>query len=312
MRSAKLGLLSEHSGAEILDVIDLGLDSAGNFPMGNGLEPVLHDMLAKGQTGKIDEILIALPASQNHLLDGIVRHFRPLPLDLKIALDFGGRNFPLHELTVIGETSAISVQKKPISEWNVFLKAFEDYVLAFLCVLVFLPAMATIAIAIRLDSKGPVLFRQRRHGVNHKVFEVLKFRTMTAADDGDVVLQAKKHDQRVTRVGRILRRTSLDELPQFFNVLLGDMSIVGPRPHALAHNTYYSAMLDNYASRHRVKPGITGWAQVNGLRGETSDPALMEQRVRYDLEYIENWSLGFDLYILFVTPIFGFFSRQAY
>ena len=172
--------------------------------------------------------------------------------------------------------------------------------------------MAVIALAIKLDSKGPVFFRQRRHGANHKVFEVLKFRTMTVLEDGDVIVQAKKNDQRITRVGRILRKTSLDELPQLFNVLLGDMSLVGPRPHALAHNNYYSKMLENYASRHRVKPGITGWAQINGLRGEITDPQLMEQRVRYDLEYIDGWSIWFDLYVLFLTPIFGFVSRRAY
>ncbi len=312
LRHARLGLLTAHSQAELAGVIDFRPPANGDAQNESRLSSALDHAVAKGQTGEIDEILIALPSADNDLLDAIIRKLRALPVDLKLALDFGGRNFKLHEVTQIGPTSAVSIQKKPISEWNVFLKASEDYLLAGLCLFIFLPAMAVIGLAIKLDSKGPVFFRQRRHGANHRVFEVLKFRTMTVLEDGDVIVQAKKNDQRITRVGRFLRKTSLDELPQLFNVLLGDMSLVGPRPHALAHNNYYSKMLENYASRHRVKPGITGWAQVNGLRGEITDPELMEQRVRYDLEYIDGWSIWFDLYVLFMTPIFGFVSRRAY
>src|SRR5262249_32755035 len=161
----------------------------------------------------------------------------------------------------------------------------EDYVIAIVALIVFLPAMALIALAIKLDSNGPVLFRQRRHGSNHKIIEVFKFRTMTVMEDGGQVIQASKNDRRVTRVGRVLRKPSLDELPQLFNVLMGDMSLVGPRPHALTHNDYYSQLLENYACRHRVKPGITGWAQIHGFRGEITAPELMERRVQYDLEY---------------------------
>jgi putative colanic acid biosynthesis UDP-glucose lipid carrier transferase len=209
-------------------------------------------------------------------------------------------------------TNTVSIQKKPISDWNIFIKALEDYVFAGLSLIIFLPAMAVIAVLIKLDSKGPVFFRQRRHGLNHKVIEVLKFRTMSVLEDGETIKQATKSDSRITRAGRFLRRSSLDELPQLFNVWAGDMSLVGPRPHALAHNNYYSEMLENYARRHSVKPGITGWAQVNGLRGETTEPGLMEERVRYDLEYIDNWSIWLDLQILFMTPLFGFLSRRAY
>ncbi len=172
--------------------------------------------------------------------------------------------------------------------------------------------MALIAIAIKLDSKGPVLFRQRRHGYNYRVVEVLKFRTMTVMEDGAQITQATKNDKRITRVGAFLRRTSLDELPQFWNVIRGDMSIVGPRPHAIAHNNYYDDLIENYANRHRVKPGITGWAQVHGFRGETATPDMMANRVRYDLEYIENWSLWLDLKIVIMTPLFGLFRRSAY
>ncbi|MGO9545636.1 MAG: undecaprenyl-phosphate glucose phosphotransferase [Rhodomicrobium sp.] len=312
LRHARLGLLSAQSHAELAGVIDFRSAVKGDVRKENRLASALELAVARGQTGQIDEILIALPAAENELLEAIIRPLRSLSVDLKIALDFGGRHFKLHEVSQIGPTSTVSVQKRPISEWNFYLKAFEDYILATLSLMIFLPAMAVIALAIKLDSKGPVLFRQRRHGANHKVFEVLKFRTMTVLEDSDTIVQAIKNDKRVTRVGRILRKTSLDELPQLLNVLAGEMSLVGPRPHALAHNNYYSKMLENYASRHRVKPGITGWAQINGLRGEITDPELMEQRVRRDLEYIDNWSIGFDVYILLLTPIFGFLSRRAY
>ena len=157
-----------------------------------------------------------------------------------------------------------------------------------------------------------MLFRQRRHGYNHKIIEVLKFRSMTCMDDGGQVVQATRKDPRITGVGRILRRTSLDELPQLINVLKGEMSIVGPRPHALAHNSYYGDIVENYANRHRVKPGITGWAQVHGFRGETENPEMMAQRIRYDLEYIDNWSLWLDFKIIVMTPLFGLFRKGAY
>jgi putative colanic acid biosynthesis UDP-glucose lipid carrier transferase len=169
-----------------------------------------------------------------------------------------------------------------------------------------------IAAAIKLDSPGPVFFRQRRYGFNNDAIVVWKFRTMHhRPDDETVVPQATRNDPRVTRVGRFLRRTSLDELPQIFNVLTGEMSLVGPRPHAVAHNEQYAKIIDDYLSRHRVKPGITGWAQVNGLRGETDTPEKMRLRVQHDLYYIDNWSFLFDLKILALTP-FAAINRNAY
>jgi putative colanic acid biosynthesis UDP-glucose lipid carrier transferase len=156
------------------------------------------------------------------------------------------------------------------------------------------------------------MFVQRRHGLNNRVIRVLKFRTMHVKEDGERVIQACRDDERVTRVGRLLRRTSLDELPQLFNVLRGDMSLVGPRPHALAHNVHYTKMLVRYANRHRVKPGITGWAQVNGCRGSTQMPAQMRRRVEHDLFYIDNWSFWLDLKIIILTPFRGMFSENAY
>jgi putative colanic acid biosysnthesis UDP-glucose lipid carrier transferase len=310
LERAKEQLLALGQYGELAGVSDLG-DLSSERDKGS-LSAAIDNVIAKGQSGVIDEVIIAMPATQAHLLDHTIRGLRLLPVDLKLALDLGPCQFKLLDVDRIGATNLVRVQKKPISEWNSFLKATEDYVIASLALIVFLPAMAIIAVLVKLDSPGPVLFRQRRHGSNHKVIEVWKFRTMTVMEDGDKVTQASKNDNRITRIGRILRKTSLDELPQLFNVLFGDMSLVGPRPHALTHNDYYSKLLEDYASRHRVKPGITGWAQIHGFRGEITAPNLMEKRVHYDLEYIDNWSIWLDLQILFLTPLFGFVSKSAY
>jgi len=172
--------------------------------------------------------------------------------------------------------------------------------------------MLVVAIAVKLQGKGPILFAQQRHGFNHEVFRIYKFRTMTVADDGDEIVQAKKGDARITPIGAFLRRYSLDELPQLLNVVKGNMSLVGPRPHALAHNHQYARTVENYSGRHKVKPGITGWAQVNGYRGETSENEMMADRVRYDLEYIDNWSLYFDFKILVLTIFAVLFPKNAH
>jgi putative colanic acid biosysnthesis UDP-glucose lipid carrier transferase len=312
LQRAKDGLLSDHSHVELAAISDLGASNSPENSSSHALPAAINHAVYKGQSGAIDEIIIALPPAEGALLEHVIRRLRLLPVTLNVALDFGGYKCRALDLSQIGCTNLVSVQKKPISEWNVILKACEDYFLALLALIVFSPAMAVIAVLIKLDSKGPVLFRQRRHGFNHRIFSVYKFRTMTVAEDGEEVAQATRGDKRVTRVGYFLRRTSLDELPQILNVLTGDMSLVGPRPHAITHNDYYSRMLENYACRHRVKPGITGWAQVNGLRGETTTPEVMEQRVRYDLEYIDSWSIWLDLKILFMTPVFGFVSSKAY
>jgi Undecaprenyl-phosphate glucose phosphotransferase len=207
----------------------------------------------------------------------------------------------------------LNVFEKPLAGWNYIVKILEDRVLAAGILVLIMPLLLLLAGLIKHDSRGPVLFRQKRYGFNNEVIDVFKFRSMyiDRCEDRSVV-QATKHDPRVTRIGRILRRTSLDELPQFLNVLMGSMSIVGPRPHAVAHNEQYSRLIDEYLARHRVKPGITGWAQVNGLRGDTETLEKMEQRVRYDLYYIENWSLLFDIRIILRTLFVGFTHPNAY
>ena len=166
-----------------------------------------------------------------------------------------------------------------------------------------LPVLVMVAIAVKIDSSGPIIFRQRRNGFDRNQFVIFKFRTMKVLEDGATVRQARRDDDRITTVGKLLRRTSLDELPQLFNVLRGEMSLVGPRPHALAHDQQYTALIDDYCMRHHVKPGITGWAQIKGCRGETVRPEAMKKRVDHDVWYIQNWSFGLDLHILFRTAI---------
>lgn len=193
------------------------------------------------------------------------------------------------------------------------IKRTEDIVLASIILLLISPLMIVISLIVKFTSSGPVFFRQERHGLNGKIFYMLKFRSMKVHKEKEgTVTQATKNDSRITPVGAFLRKTSLDELPQFLNVLKGDMSIVGPRPHAVAHNVYYREFIDSYMQRHKVKPGITGWAQVNGWRGETDTMEKMEKRVEFDLYYIENWSVALDLRIIFMTIFKGFINKNAY
>jgi putative colanic acid biosynthesis UDP-glucose lipid carrier transferase len=268
--------------------------------------------VADARDKHVDEVVVALPATMGAALEKVLQEVQILPVDVQVLPDFGGAKIPVRYIQRVADLPVITSISKPVSEWGAFLKIAEDFIIGASCLVLFAPAMAIIAIAIKLDTQGPVFFRQRRHGYNHQVIEVLKFRTMTVLEDGDVIRQATKGDKRVTRVGAFLRRTSLDEIPQFWNVVRGEMSVVGPRPHALAHNTYYGNLVENYFNRHRVKPGITGWAQVHGFRGETNDPDMMAKRVQFDLEYIENWSIWLDLKIIIMTPFFGLFRRGAY
>jgi undecaprenyl-phosphate galactose phosphotransferase/putative colanic acid biosynthesis UDP-glucose lipid carrier transferase len=193
---------------------------------------------------------------------------------------------------------AVDIQRQPLSRLDRLCKRAIDLALSLAAIALLAPLLALTALAIRLDSPGPALFRQRRVGFDNREFVIFKFRTMTARDDGPIVPQARRGDGRVTRLGRLLRRSSLDELPQLLNVIRGEMSLVGPRPHALAHHDRYGALIGSYAFRHHVKPGLTGMAQVRGLRGETSELAAMENRVEQDLWYIDNWSLALDFAIM--------------
>lgn len=208
-----------------------------------------------------------------------------------------------HTVSQLGPVGLIDLKTKRHADWAPIVKRLEDIVIGGLAALAVLPMFPLIALAIKLESKGPVFFIQRRRGLRGDVINVVKFRTMSVMEDGSEVKQAVDKDPRVTRVGRILRRTSLDELPQIFNVLKGDMSLVGPRPHALSHDRMFEETVETYANRHQMKPGVTGLAQVRGCRGETRTQKAIEDRVRFDLEYIRNWSLGLDLKIIAMTVV---------
>jgi Undecaprenyl-phosphate glucose phosphotransferase len=212
----------------------------------------------------------------------------------------------------VGQMHTIRLSRAPLTLRDRALKRAFDFVVASTLLVLLAPVFAAIALCIKLDSPGPVMFRQRRHGFNQREFRVFKFRTMTTLEDGAVIRQATRGDRRVTRVGRILRATNLDELPQLLNVILGNMSLVGPRPHAIAHNNEYEEQIRLYARRHNVKPGITGWAQVNGYRGETNSIEKMYRRVEHDLYYIDHWSLIFDVKIMIMTVFSARSYRNAY
>jgi Undecaprenyl-phosphate glucose phosphotransferase len=263
---------------------------------------------------RIDDVVLALPWSDERRILAMLDRLRELPVNVYLGSDLVG--FSLDFRDPPGHFRGLPVFPvigHPLSDWAFAIKKVEDYSLGFLALVMALPFMGLIAAAIKLSSPGPILFKQKRLGFNNEVFEIYKFRSMRDAPASDGrTRQATKGDPRVTAVGRLLRRTSLDELPQLFNVLGGKMSLVGPRPHAVDHNEEYSPKVRGYFARHRVKPGMTGWAQVNGLRGATDSPEKMEARVRYDVFYTENWSFFFDLRILAKTLVVLFTGRNAY
>jgi putative colanic acid biosynthesis UDP-glucose lipid carrier transferase len=215
-------------------------------------------------------------------------------------------------IEAVGKVPVVAVCESPFTGVNGMIKRGSDIVLSILILLLVSPIMLMIALCIMFTSPGAIIFQQRRYGLNGEQILVSKFRSMTVCEDGDTIQQAHKNDSRITPVGAFLRKTSLDELPQFFNVLQGRMSIVGPRPHAVAHNELYRTMIKGYMVRHKVKPGITGWAQVNGWRGETDTLDKMKMRIDYDLAYLQNWSLALDLYIIFKTIIVVIKDKHAY
>jgi putative colanic acid biosynthesis UDP-glucose lipid carrier transferase len=216
------------------------------------------------------------------------------------------------QMSHVGEVQTISVYDNPMQGSLGALKRLEDIFLAIGILTVIALPMLIIALAIKFTSKGPAIFKQDRYGLNGRKIKMWKFRSMTVTENDNVVTQATKGDNRITKLGAFLRRTSLDELPQFINVLIGDMSVIGPRPHAVAHNEEYRKIVDYYMLRHKVKPGITGWAQVNGARGETETVDKMKTRVEYDLEYIRNWSLWLDFKIVMFTLTKGFMGKNVY
>lgn len=262
--------------------------------------------------GKLDQIFITLPMTANRRVEQILHRLGDTNAEVHFVPNFFVYNLVHSRLCNVGNMQTISVFDTPMRGATVAIKRAEDIILSLGILSVIALPMLFIAIAIKLNSKGPVIFKQNRYGVDGKQIKVWKFRSMTVAENGELVTQATKNDVRVTSVGRFLRRTSLDELPQFINVLQGKMSVVGPRPHAVAHNEMYRKTVKYYMLRHRIKPGITGWAQVNGWRGETDTIEKMQMRVKYDLDYIRNWSLWFDFKIVMFTFLKGFVGKNVY
>jgi putative colanic acid biosynthesis UDP-glucose lipid carrier transferase len=287
-------------------------DRVGDVPVLGTIEGLVRFARAN----PVDQVIITLPAQAAERLMSVLRKLRDLPVDVSLCpVVFEPQTLICRRVTIVDGVPLIDLLQKPFSKWGFFVKALEDCVFATLLLILLAPLMLLIASAVWLDSPGPIIFRQKRYGFNNGTIEVFKFRTMRmnpAESEEGTTLQAQRDDPRLTRLGRWLRRSSLDELPQLFNVLRGEMSLVGPRPHMVKHNEQYAALIDTYLARHRVKPGITGWAQVNGWRGETDTLEKMERRVGHDLYYIENWSLAFDLRILARTLLVGFIHRNAY
>ena len=276
----------------------------------------ITDLATYARNHRVDLIIVAIPLSAEARLLHILKRLWELPVDVRISGKASSLKFSSTAYTYVGRLPLLAMFDRPLMGWGLFLKNVFDRAIASVALVVLAPVMLAVAIAIRLESKGPVLFKQKRYGFNNELIEVFKFRSMYANRcDAHATTLVSKGDPRVTRVGRLIRKTSLDELPQLFNVLTGQLSLVGPRPHATqakAADTLYEQVVDGYFARHRVRPGITGWAQINGWRGETDTREKIEQRVKHDLDYIDHWSLMFDVNILVQTPFALLKSENAY
>ncbi len=312
--------LLEKDSDEVTEIVGLFDDRFdGRSPENIGWHRKLGnitDLAVFARSNRIDLIIVAIPMSAEKRLLHILKLLWELPIDIRISATASELKLSPSAYSYLGHLPLLNVFERPLSGWNALMKGCLDRTLAIVLLLVLAPVFAAVAIAIKLDSKGPVLFRQKRFGFNNQFVDVLKFRSLYA-DQGDAKANTlvTKGDPRVTRVGRFIRKSSLDELPQLVNVLRGDLSLVGPRPHATqakAAGTLYEQVVEGYFARHKVKPGITGWAQINGWRGETDTIEKLEQRVKHDLEYIDGWSLGLDLYILAKTPFSLLKTENAY
>ena len=275
--------------------------------------PDLTGLLEIENLASAHEIWICLPLKDGDLVKRILYELRYLTAEIRYFPGFEDMRLLNHKVTNIMDMYALDLSCTPIDGESKWFKYIMDIVVGGIIFILITPLLLCVGVAVKLSSPGPVLFKQYRNGVGGKRFKVYKFRTMKLHNEQEgTITQAKKGDSRITKIGAFLRKTSLDELPQFFNVLQGRMSIVGPRPHALEHNEYYKDLVESYMWRHKVKPGITGWAQVNGYRGETDTLEKMKKRVEYDLWYIENWSLWLDIKIILWTIFKGFINKNAY
>ncbi|HHQ6617552.1 TPA: undecaprenyl-phosphate glucose phosphotransferase [Serratia fonticola] len=272
----------------------------------------LKKLIIDAKAGKIDRIYIAMPMEKEQIIKDMVFELSDTTCSVMLIPDIFTFNILQSRNEEINGIPVVSLFDTPMSGINRIVKRFEDIVFSILILTFISPVLLVISLMVKATSDGPIIFKQKRYGMDGKAIAVWKFRSMSVMENGNEIIQAKKGDARLTKIGAFLRKTSLDELPQFFNVLKGDMSIVGPRPHAVYHNEQYRKLIKGYMLRHKMKPGITGWAQINGWRGETDTLEKMERRVEFDLDYINNWSIWFDLKIIFLTIFKGFINKAAY
>ncbi|MGP1719103.1 undecaprenyl-phosphate glucose phosphotransferase [Shewanella frigidimarina] len=307
---------------EILKHDDLGFNCIGFF---DDREPKrienLDSQLIKGsinqaidlaRNGDVQKLYICLPLLAEKRIADIIQALGDSTVDVLIIPDFLLKNLMHARIGNVGDVDTISVFESPLNGMRRFYKRSFDIVFSAFAILAIAPVLISVSLAVYMSSPGAILFKQDRYGLDGRKIKVWKFRSMTVTENSDKVIQASKGDARITKVGAFIRRTSLDELPQFFNVLFGDMSVVGPRPHAVAHNEEYRKLVTYYMLRHKVLPGITGWAQVNGWRGETDTLDKMEKRIEFDLAYIRNWTLWWDVKIVFLTLFKGFVGKNVY
>ena len=296
------------SGIEIVGLFDDRDDqrtpenTAGITKLGT-----FDELVKFARSTRIDLLIVTLPVTAETRLMQMLKKLWVLPVDIRLSAQTSKLRFRPKAYSYIGGIPFLDLFDKPLSDWNTLLKMLEDRILGAVLLVLAAPVMALVALAVKLDSKGPALFRQKRYGFNNELIEVYKFRSMyTDMTDANAAKLATRDDPRITRVGRFIRKTSLDELPQLFNVVKGELSLVGPRPHAIlasSENRLYEDVVDGYYARHRIKPGVTGWAQINGWRGETDTAEKIERRVEHDIYYMEHWSILFDLYIILMTPV---------
>ena len=272
----------------------------------------IQNAICAARDGSIDVLYIALPMKADKRIADLLLQLGDTTVDVHLIPDFLLSNLIHARIEHVGDVDTLSVFESPFIGAREFIKRTEDIVVSSIILALISPVLIAIAAAVKFTSTGPIIFKQDRYGLDGRKIKVWKFRSMTVTENSAVVTQATKGDKRITKLGAFLRRTSLDELPQFINVLKGDMSIVGPRPHAVAHNEEYRKKVEFYMLRHKTKPGITGWAQINGWRGETDTLNKMTKRVEFDLHYIKHWSLWFDVKIIFITIFKGFKSENAY
>ncbi|MEC5111090.1 undecaprenyl-phosphate glucose phosphotransferase [Raoultella ornithinolytica] len=272
----------------------------------------IAQLTQEAKEGKIDRIYIAMNMKDEQKIKSIVKELTDTTCSVLLIPDIFTFNILQSRTEEINGVPVVPLFDTPLNGINMVFKRLEDIIVSVLILILISPILAIIALAVKISSKGPIIFRQVRYGMDGKPIKVWKFRSMTVMENDEKVIQATKNDVRVTKVGKFLRSTSLDELPQFFNVLFGQMSVVGPRPHAVSHNEQYRSLIQGYMLRHKVKPGITGLAQINGWRGETDTLEKMEKRIEYDLLYIRGWSIWLDLKIIFLTVFKGFINKSAY